>query len=123
MRFLLIHTSDFMMAALGGNAICNHDNEVLVFICFFGLKEIVSIVSATRDCSIFGEIIAPVEYTIRQPHRPFLCFLIDVTSRACIESGVLRLFVNLRRSTEMLPGDQRTRVGSTTINSSVHFTI
>jgi len=67
------------------------------------------------------EIIAPVDYMVRQPMPPVYFFLIDV-SEASVKSGMLQVICDtILASLDKLPGDKRTLVGFLTFDSTVHF--
>lgn len=67
------------------------------------------------------EIVAPVDYMVRQPMPPVYFFLIDV-SEASIRSGMLQTLCDTILSIlDRLPGDKRTLVGFITFDSTVHF--
>jgi protein transport protein SEC24 len=67
------------------------------------------------------EIVAPVDYMVRQPMPPVYFFVIDV-SEASVKSGMLQTLCETVMSTlDKLPGDKRTLVGFLTFDSTVHF--
>ena len=67
------------------------------------------------------EIIAPVDYMVRQPMPPVYFFVIDV-SEAAVKSGMLQtLSETIMSVLDKLPGDKRTLVGFITFDSTVHF--
>ena len=67
------------------------------------------------------EIVAPVDYMVRQPMPPVYFFVIDV-SEAAVKSGMLQTLSETVMSVlDKLPGDKRTLVGFITFDSTVHF--
>jgi protein transport protein SEC24 len=67
------------------------------------------------------EIIAPVDYMVRQPMPPTYFFVIDV-SCASVQSGMLAVLSQaLLKCLDNLPGDKRTLIGFITFDSTVHY--
>jgi len=67
------------------------------------------------------EIVAPVDYMVRQPMPPCYFFVIDV-SEAAVASGMLQTLSETVMSVlDKLPGDKRTLIGFMTFDSTVHF--
>jgi len=67
------------------------------------------------------DFVAPSEYMVRPPMPPTYLFVIDVSS-AAVSCGALNGFVSsIRQSLDFLLGDDRTRVGIITFDSTIHF--
>ena len=67
------------------------------------------------------EIIAPAEYTKRQPPPPSYIFVIDVSKTAIITKSLFYVASSIREYLNSLPGSERTMVGFITIDSRIHF--
>lgn len=67
------------------------------------------------------DFVAPSEYMVRPPMPPTYLFVVDVSSLS-VSCGALRCFVSsIRHSLDCLLGDERTRIGIITFDSTIHF--
>ncbi|KAG1666370.1 hypothetical protein FOA52_007908 [Chlamydomonas sp. UWO 241] len=67
------------------------------------------------------EYIAPAEYMVRPPMPPVYFFMIDVTHAAVASGAVAAAAAAIKASLDGLPGDERTRIGIISFDSSIHF--
>ncbi|GJQ10688.1 hypothetical protein GpartN1_g2479.t1 [Galdieria partita] len=67
------------------------------------------------------DFVAPSEYMVRPPMPPTYLFVIDV-SASSVSCGALNCFISsIRQSLDFLLGEDRTRIGIITFDSTVHF--
>eukprot|EP00871_Galdieria_phlegrea_P005537 jgi/Galph1/5985/GphlegSOOS_G4539.1 len=67
------------------------------------------------------DFVAPSEYMVRPPMPPTYLFVIDV-SASSVSCGALNSFIgSIRQSLDYLLGDDRTKVGLVTFDSTIHF--